>query len=474
MALRSAETPIGGGIALSEETIETFRESMKGVVLAPGDEGYDDARKLWNGMHDKHPALIARCSGTTDIVTAVNFAREEGIRLSVRGGGHNVAGTAIVDDGLVIDLSMLRGVYVDPIRRTARVQPGARWGDFDREAQLFGLATTGGEVSTTGVAGFTLGGGMGILQRKWGLACDNLISAQVVTADGEVITASESENPDLLWAIRGGGGNFGVVSSFEFQLHPFGPEAYAATVIYPHNKGMDLLRKWREFTAAAPDEVTSQVLIWWMPPLPDIREEMHGAPILTFVGVYAGPVEEGEKVLQPLRELDEPLVDLSGPAPYVQIQSDFDEFFPDGKLYYWKSIFTNELSDEVCEAMLRQTLEGRTCEAAVVVRHLGGAVSRVPEDATAFGNRQAPFNVSYDSLWDEREHSDNNIAWVRRSWAEMKEMTDGGVYLNFAGFAEDVDSLARAGHQRNYERLQQVKRHYDPTNLFRSNINIKP
>jgi FAD/FMN-containing dehydrogenase len=474
MALRTIETIAGERSTLSDEAIDELRATMRGPVLTGDDPGYDGVRKIWNGMHDKRPALIARCTGTADIVAAVNFARERGVRLAVRGGGHNVAGTASIDDGLMIDLSLLHGVHIDPHRRTARVEPGARWGDFDREAQLFGLATTGGEVSTTGVAGFTLGGGMGTLQRKHGLACDNLISAQVVTAGGDVITASEADNPDLFWAIRGGGGNFGVVSSFEFQLHPFGPEAYAATVIYSHDDGESLLRQWREFTETAPDEVTSQVLIWSMPPLPDVPEEMHGAPILTFVGLYAGSVEDGERALRPLREFAEPLVDMSGPAPYTQIQADFDDFFPDGKLYYWKSIFIDEMSDESIDVLLRQAIEARTGEAAVVIRQLGGAISRVPEDATAFGNRAAKFNVSYDSLWDDPVHSETNIAWVRDSWNEVHNMTNGGVYLNFAGFGEDVDRLARAGHQRNYERLQEVKRRYDPTNLFRSNINIKP
>jgi FAD/FMN-containing dehydrogenase len=474
MATVQATTLDGQQVSLASGAMERFRETFRGPILERGDPGYDDARKLWNGMHDRYPALIARCSGTADIVAAVSFAREEGIRLSVRGGGHNVAGTAVIDEGLVIDLSMLRGVYVDPVRRTARAQPGARWGDFDRETQQFGLATTGGEVSTTGIAGFTLGGGMGMLQRKYGLACDNLISVQVVTAAGEIITASESEHFDLFWAIRGGGGNFGIVSSFEYQLHPFGPEAFALTVFYSFDEGVNLLRNWRAFCETAPDEVTSQVLIWSMPPLPEIPEEMHFAPVLTFVGLYAGSVEDGEKALQPLRELGEPLIDMSGPAPYVQVQSDFDPFFPDGNLYYWKSIFANDLSDEVIDASLRQSLEARTGEAALVIRQLGGAISRVPEDATAFGNRQAKYNISYDSMWQDPAVSDTNIAYVRRAWDEMKQLTDGGVYLNFAGFAEDVDSLARAGHQLNYERLQQVKRHYDPTNLFRSNINIRP
>jgi FAD/FMN-containing dehydrogenase len=474
MALISAETMNGQTVDLTDEMIEGFRTRLRGELLTASSPDYDSARRLWNGMHDKFPSLIARCSGTADIVEAVNFARETGLRLSVRGGGHNVAGTAVVDGGLVIDCSTMNGVQVDPIRRTARVQPGARWGDFDREAQLFGLATTGGEVSTTGVAGFTLGGGMGILQRKYGLACDNLISVQVVTADGDVITASESEHADLFWAIRGGGGNFGVVSSFEFQLHPVGPEVATATLFYAYEDGSTVLRKWREFTEAASDEVTSQVLIWWVPPIPDFPEEMHGNPILTVVGVHAGPVDVGEAALQPLRELSDPIADLSGPAPYLQVQSDFDPFFPDGNLYYWKSIFMDDLTDDHIEMLLQQLIDVRPNEGALVLRQLGGAVSRVPESATAFGNRQSAFNLSIDALWSDPAHSADNIAWVRECWDEMYRKNGGGVYLNFAGFAEDTAALARAGHQENLDRLRLVKRQYDPMNLFRSNINITP
>jgi FAD/FMN-containing dehydrogenase len=459
---------------LTRESLESFREVFRGEILEQGDPGYDEVRRIWNGMHDKYPALIARCAGTTDVVSAVNFARDEGLLLSVRGGGHNVAGNAVAEGGLMIDLSLMRSVYVDPDRKIARVQGGARWGDVDRETQLFGLVTPGGEISTTGVAGYTLSGGMGMLQRKWGLACDNLRSVQIVTAAGEVLTASEAEHPDLFWAIRGGGGNFGIVTSFEYQLHELGPEVFAAGTFYLADNGEEILNQWWEFTQSSPDEVTSQVLLWTVPDLPEIPEEHHGKPGIMVLGMYAGPAEEGERILRPLREMDEPVIDLSGAAPYVIHQSGFDEFFPDGGLYYWKSLTVDKLSQDLNRMMMRHLMERPSMETPIVLRHLGGAISHVPEDATAYGNRSAEYNISVDGRWLDHADTQKNIAWVRKSWEELNDLAGGGIYLNFAGFAEDVDALARAGHQENYERLRQVKRHYDPANLFRMNINIKP
>ena len=461
-------------VSLSDDVVDSFRSSLRGALLQAGDEGYDAARRLWNSMIDKHPALIARCTGTADVVSAVNFAREHGVRMAVRGGGHNVAGNASNDGGMMIDLSLMRGIHVDPDRRTARVQPGANWGDFDHETQIHGLMTPGGVVSPTGVAGFTLGGGMGLTRRKWGLACDNVISVEIVTAAGQVITASEREHPDLFWAIRGGGGNFGIVTWFEFQLHALGPEFYLAAPIYALEDAGGIVRAWRSFIEHAPDEVSSDVIFWSMPPLPDLPPELIGVPIIIIAGWYAGTPEDGARELQPLREMGTPLVDLSHAGPYVDIQSAFDPFFPDTQRYYWKSLFLTSLSDEAIDSIIELSADRPSPQSLFAFRALGGALSRIPEEATAYGNRQALYNLSIDTTWQDRADDQRMIAWTRAAWSRMDAMTEGGVYLNFAGLGEENDSLARAGYGGNYDRLVEVKRTYDPSNLFQGNINIAP
>ena len=455
-------------------TSSTFAANLRGELIGVDDPQYDQARKIWNGMIDKRPKYIARCSGTADVVAAVKAARETGLMVAVRGGGHNVAGNALNDDGLVIDLSRMRGITVDPHTRTARVQPGADWGDLDRETQLYGLATPGGMASQTGIAGFTLGGGMGFLRRKWGLACDNLIAAEVVTAEGRVLTASETENADLFWAIRGGGGNFGVVTSFEFQLHRLGPEIYAAMVVYPGDQTASVARAWRDVMADAPDEVTCDLAITGMPPLPPVPPEMHWAPVAIAFGVYAGPAEAGESVLQPLRQLGTPVADMSGPQPYVAIQSALDPSFPDGLLYYWKSFSGSRLSDEFADALSALCANRPTPQTLVGLRSLGGAMGRVPEEATAYANRSALFNLSIDATWQNPADNERIVDWVRQGWAEMRELTDASAYVNFAGLGEENDLLARSAYGRNFDRLRAIKRKYDPGNLFHGNINVAP
>lgn len=394
--------------------------------------------------------------------------------MAVRGGGHNVAGTAVCDGGLVIDLSQMRAVHVDPAQQTARVQPGASWGDMDKETQLHGLATPGGQASPTGVAGFTLAGGMGFLRRKWGLACDNLISVEIVTADGQVVTASQTEHPDLFWAVRGGGGNFGIVTAFEFRLHPLGPEVFGAVAVYPFAEAPAVLRAWRDFVLTAPHEVTCDALVWGMPPFPDVPAEMHWAPVVILVAMYAGPAEEGERILQPVREMGTPIGDMSARQPYVAMQSDLDALFADGQHYYWKSLFANHLSDEVIDQVIAAAADKPSPQTLFALRSLGGAMGQVPEEATAYGNRDALFNISIDSTWQDPTRDDEMIAWTRATWANLRELTDGGVYLNFAGFGEENDILARAAYGSNYDRLTDVKHRYDPANLFRGNINIAP
>ncbi len=461
-------------VTLDKTDIESFAASIRGDVIAPGDPRYDEARRVWNGMIDKHPALIARCMGTADVVAAVQFARAHDLLVAVRGGGHNVAGNAVNDGGLVIDLSQMKGIQVDPAKRTARAQAGVNWGDLDRETQLYGLATPGGEVSMTGIAGYTLTGGMGLLQRKWGLACDNLLSAEVVTADGEVLQASVVENPDLFWALRGGGGNFGIVTWFEFGLYPLGPEVYTAAVLYAVEDAPALMRAWREFTEQAPDEITSEAGFWALPPLPDLPAELHGAPVVILAGMYAGPAEEGERALEPLRRMGTPIVDMSGKATYVQAQAGFDEFFPTTQRYYWKSLYLDALGDDVIDAMVAIAATRPSPQTLIILRHLGGAISQIPDDGTAYGHRRSAYNLSLDATWDDAADDERMIGWTRQAWQDMRDRTGGGIYLNFAGLGEENDELARAGYGSNFQRLRDVKAKYDPTNFFRGNINIAP
>ncbi len=467
-------TLTGAEAALGESVIEEFASKLRGELLRPGAPGYEEARFVWNDLIDKRPALIARCAGVGDVIDSVNFARENNLLLAVRGGGHNVAGNAVCDGGLVIDLLPMKGIRVDPDRRTVRAEGGATWADLDRETQVFGLATPGGEVSETGIAGLTLGGGIGLLRRKYGLSCDNLLSADVVSADGRLLTACETENADLFWGIRGGGGNFGVVTSFEYRLHPVGPEVMAAAVMYPFEQATELLNAWRDYTQQAPDEVTSEVLLWSIPDIPDFPEELRGEPTVVVAAMYSGPAELGERALRPLREFGTPLVDLSGMQPYTAAQSDFDAFFPEGLFYYWKSLYLDHLDDEVINAMVVNAENRPTPQTPLIVRHLGGAISRIAEEATAYGNRTATFNLSIDSTWEDPTESERNIAWTRKVWTEMRQFSDGGIYLNFAGFLEEGEKLLHEAHGENYERLVDLKNKYDPTNLFRLNHNIKP
>lgn len=469
-----AEQLNGKKFTLNGEEFEAFTNQIRGKIITKQDEDYDEARSVWNGLIDKHPALIVRCINTGDVVDTVNFARGNNLLVAVRGGGHNVAGNAVCDNGLVIDLSEMKGIHVDPEARTANVQPGADWGDLDKETQLHGLVTPGGQVSITGVAGLTLGGGMGYLRRKWGLSCDNLISVEIVTAEGQIITASEDKNEDLFWAVRGGGGNFGVVTSFEFQLFPLGPEIYGTLTIYPFEDATSVLRKWRDFALNAPEEVTCDAYIWGMPPLPNVPAEMHWAPVVIIAGIYAGPVDKGEQLFQPVSEMGTPIEDLSGPRPYVEMQSDLDPLFADGQLYYWKSLFADHLSNEVIDEVVAHADEKPSKQCLFALRILGGAMGRVPEEGTAYGNRDAMFNISIDNTWQDPAKTEDMIAWTREIWSNLRELTDGGIYVNFAGFGEEEDTLNQAAYGRNYDRLQKVKAKYDPDNFFRVNQNIKP
>ncbi|MFK4152718.1 FAD-binding oxidoreductase [Streptomyces fungicidicus] len=449
--------------------VDQLRSSLQGEVIDRGHPGYDAARAVWNGLIDRRPAVIAKCAGTADVVEAVRAAREHRPVVSVRGGGHQVAGSAVCDDGLVIDLSPMKGVHVDPAARTARAQAGTTWGEFDRETQLYGLAAPGGEISATGIAGLTLGGGFGFLMRTFGLSCDNVRSLTVVTADGTVRTAGPEEEPELYWAARGGGRGIGVVTSFEFGLHPLGPEVTAVLALHPYERAEEVLRAWRDAAAVAPETITPELLLWSVPPDPAIPPDMHRANCVMVGAVYGGPPGAGAaEALAPQRELGPPLLDLSGTVPYVALQSANTWRFPDGERYFMKSHFMDELGDEAIGTLLNCYSRRPTPESLIVVRTLGGAVARVGPDETAFAHRSARFNVSIDAGWQDPATDGTAIGWARSSWDAMKPFSSGGTYVNFAGLGEDAGELRGAVFGSHEERLARTRAAYDPEGLFRS------
>jgi FAD/FMN-containing dehydrogenase len=447
---------------MSASTFDALRSSLDCALLQPGDQEYDQARAIWNGMIDRRPAAIVRCQSVADVVAAVNFARDQGMALAVRGGGHNAAGNALCDDGLVIDLSGMRAVSVDPEARTARAQGGATWGDFDRATAEHGLATTGGAISTTGVAGLTLGGGLGWLMRSYGMACDNLRSVEIVTADGEVRRASASEHPDLFWGVRGGGGNFGVVTEFEFQLHPV-TNVLGGMLVHPVERATAAMQFLRDFHTTAPDELTVFAGLMTSP---------EGTPIFAFLVCYNGPIEEGERVLAPVRAFGPPIADMVEPMPYTALQSMLDEGFPAGMQVYWRSDFIQKLDDDVIDTLVEQFSGVTSPLSALVLEQFGGAVSRVARDATAFPHRQADFNLAIISRWTDPAEADRHIAWARGVHQAITPYTSG-TYVNYLG-NEGEDRVRAAYGPDIYDRLVAVKNEYDPTNLFRLNQNIKP
>jgi FAD/FMN-containing dehydrogenase len=467
-------TNAGEETVLKGEAVEQFRSSLRGELLHAGDAGYDEARSIWNGMIDKRPALIARATGVADVIEAVNFARTNDLLVSVRGGGHNVAGLAVSDGGLMIDLSLMKGVRVDPGARTARAQPGATLGDLDRETQAFGLAVPAGIVSTTGIAGLTLGGGIGWLSRKHGLTSDNLLSADIVTADGRFLTASEEENADLFWGLRGGGGNFGIVTSFEYRAHALGPMVVAGLILYPMDKATEFLRFYRDFVAAAPEELTATPLLRLAPAAPFLAPEVHGAPVVGVAVLYAGPIEDGQRAVQPLKAFGAPLVDLISPKPFMALQTMFDAAAPHGNQYYLKTEYLPGLSDDAIETIAAYGATITSPLSLAAFFHLGGAVSRVAEQDTAFSHRDAAFAMNIQASWLDPQESDEHIRWTRDFWEAMQPFSTGGVYVNFLSEDEGEDRVRAAYGATKYERLVALKNKYDPTNLFRLNQNIKP
>ena len=462
------------GAQIEAGKIEELKARLRGPVLQPGDDGYDEVRRVWNAMIDKRPAAIARCSGVADIIDAVRFARTNDLLLAVRGAGHNIAGTAMCEGGLVIDLSMLKGIRVSLEAGTVRAQPGVTWGDLDRETQPFGLAVPGGIVSTTGIAGLTLGGGFGWLTRKYGYTCDNLLSVDLVTADGELLIASETRHPDLFWGIRGGGGNFGVVTSFQYRLQPVGPTVVAGLVLHPMERAAEVIDFFRTFTAAAPEELTSLLILRIAPPAPFLPPHVHGAPVAGIAVCYAGPIEDGMAAVRPLKEFGSPLADIIGPKPFSAHQTMLDGAQPPGRYDYWKSDYFSHISDAARDTLVAYAARLPSPESSVLLMHLGGAASRVAENATAAGHRGAEYILNIAGSWADPELTEPGIGWAREFWAAMQPFSMGGTYVNFMTADEGQERVRAAYGSEKYDRLVALKNQYDPTNLFRSNQNIAP
>ncbi|QZP38503.1 FAD-binding oxidoreductase [Halobaculum magnesiiphilum] len=455
----------------ADATVDEFADTLRGTVLQPGEDGYDEARTVWNATVDERPALVVRCAGTADVIAAVRFATEHDYPISVKGGGHNIAGRGVADDALTIDLSPMDAVRVDPAARTARVEPGVLLNELDHETQAFGLATPVGFNSTTGVAGLTLGGGFGWLSRRHGMTVDNLVSADVVTEDGDLVHASETENEDLFWGLRGGGGNFGVVTSFEFALHEVGPTVLSGPIVHPFEDTAAVLSEYRDLAADAPDEAAVWFVIRHAPPLPFIPEEWHGRKVLILAAFYAGGMEEGERALRPFRDIGDPIADAVGPHPYAGWQQALDGLAPAGKRNYWKSHNFVELTDGMIDNFVEygETIPSEGTEIACA--QLGGAINDVPVDATAYPHRDAEFTMNLHTQWEDPERDEECIAWAREMHETMTPHATGGVYANFV--PEEVGD-SQAAYRENYDRLVEVKNAWDPENVFRLNHNVEP
>ncbi len=458
---------------LADGSIAELAESLRGELIRPGDSGYEEARAIWNGIHDRRPALVVRCAGVADVLRAVEFARSEELQLAVRSGSHSIPGFSTCDGGIVIDLSPMKGVQIDPEARTARAQAGLTWAEFDHETQAFGLAVTGGLVSSTGLSGFTLGGGIGWLVRKHGLTCDNLISADVVTADGRLVHASADENAELFWGLRGGGGNFGIVTSLEYQLHPVGPTLIGGPVFYPGDQAADILRQYRELAPQLPDELTTFISLLWAPPAPFIPEEWHGKPLIGVISCYAGPLEDGERAVAPLRGLGNPVADLLGPIPYVALQQLVDGMYPRGTRAYMKAGYVRELDDHAIETLARSHQAATSPRSEIHLHHFGGAVARVPEGETAYGERNAPYILNVLGMSSESEGFERHVEWAQQLYTDIEPSLTGGAYINFLS-AEGQQRVQDAYGPEKFARLQALKDEYDPTNLFHLNQNIPP
>ncbi|MEJ2010556.1 MAG: FAD-binding oxidoreductase [Acidobacteriota bacterium] len=450
---------------VGNQSIEAFKTCLCGTLLRSGDEGYDAARKIWNGMIDKRPALIARCTGAADVIACVRFAREHDLPVSIRGGGHDLAGNSVSDGGLMIDLSPMKGIRVDPVRQQAQAEPGLRLGEFDRETQAFGLATTLGVNTDTGIAGLTLGGGYGWLGGKYGLACDNLISVDIVTAEGRLLHASAEENPDLFWGVRGAGANLGIVTSFEYRLHPVGP-VLGGMVLYPLAAAREVLRLFDEFSQEAPDELTTIGALLMGP---------DGKPAVAAAACYCGPLDAGEKLMKPLKTFAQPVADLIAPQPYVRMQTLFDAAFPPGRFYYSKAHNVRSLGDGAVDVLVAAAEALPTSYCAIALQQLHGAAGRVPVGETAFPHRYVHYDAAIESAAVDRANCEKIIEWTRTTWRALEPFAERAVYANVARDAgEEGQERVREAFGQNFDRLLALKNQYDPTNFFRPNANIKP
>ena len=469
----TVKTSDGRNESLSSETLDALRAGLRGALALPGEAAYEEARSIWNAMIDKRPAAVVRALGTSDVIQTVRLAAQHGLLLAVRGGGHNIAGNAVCDGGLMLDLSLMRSVRVDPAARRARVEPGARLADLDKETQAFGLATPSGINSTTGVAGLTLGGGFGWLSRKHGLTVDNLLSADVVTASGEVVRADEKSHPDLFWAIRGGGGNFGVATSFEFKLHPVGPQVIAGLIVHPFDDAKKVLDDYRKLVAKAPDELCCWAVMRKAPPLPFLPPDVHGKEILVLAMCHAGDPAAGEKAVAPFKAIGKPIADVVGPSPYAGWQTAFDPLLTPGQRNYWKSHDFIELADGLIDVLLGAVRRLPTPDCEIFIGNLGGAINRVPADATAYPHRDVNFVMNVHTRWSSPADDARCIAWARELYDATAPFATGGVYVNF--MPDDEAQRVRSGaYGKNYARLATIKAKYDPKNLFRMNQNVAP
>jgi FAD/FMN-containing dehydrogenase len=457
-----------GTSSAAASRLDDLAALIRGDLIRPGQDRYDEMRRVWNAMIDKHPAAIARCTGAADVMDVVKYARDNNIAVTVRGGGHNVAGKSMRDGAIMIDLGDMHGIWVDAGKKHARAQGGARWNALDRETTALKLATTGGTVSSTGIGGLTLGGGLGWLMRKYGLSCDNVVSADVVTADGRLLVVNEKENSDLYWAIRGGGGNFGVVTSFEYRLHELEP-IVGGMALYPESKLKDMFHFYRDYTASAPDSVTTHAGVLIGPP----GTPVEGQPAGMIAVCHIGSLGDGERLVQPIKEFGPPAADFIGPLSYTAMQGLYDAASGPGTRNYWRSNFMTELSDGVIDTLLSHADELPPPGTLLLVEHLGGAVGRVAAQATAFSNRDAKYNVSVLGTWIDAGEDERNIAWVRQFGDELKAFSTGGAYVNYMAGDENAASV-RGAYEANYQRLVEIKRKYDPTNFFSSNQNIVP